>query len=43
MSRLLQEGGCMIRVTTLAGVEPIRDWFNDKSAFARVIAIQSPT
>jgi hypothetical protein len=34
----------MIRVTSLAdGLEPLRQWFNDKSAFARLIAIQSPT
>jgi hypothetical protein len=34
----------MIRVRSLAdGLEPLRQWFNDKSAFARLIAIQSPT
>jgi hypothetical protein len=40
---LLEEGG-MIRVRSLSeGVEPVREWFNDKSAFARLIAIQSAT
>jgi hypothetical protein len=34
----------MTRVTRLtAGLEPLRTWFNDKSAFVRVVAIQSPT
>lgn len=36
--------GSMTRVATLAaGLEPVRTWFNDKSAFVRVVAIQSPT
>jgi hypothetical protein len=25
------------------GLEPLRRWFNGASAFARIIAIQSPT
>jgi hypothetical protein len=34
----------MIRVKSLAGgLEPVRQWFNDKSAYARIVAIQSPT
>ncbi len=34
----------MIPVRSLAGgVEPLRQWFNDKSGFARLVAIQSPT
>jgi hypothetical protein len=34
----------LTRVTSLdGGLEPLREWFNDKSAFARLIAIQSPT
>jgi hypothetical protein len=31
-------------ITSLAGgLESLRLWFDDKSAFARLIAIQSPT
>jgi hypothetical protein len=31
-------------VTSLAGgLEPLREWFNDAHAFARLLAIQSPT
>jgi hypothetical protein len=38
------EGSCMIRVRNLAGgLDPLNEWFNDKSAFARLIAIQSST
>lgn len=34
----------MTHITRLdGGLEPLRKWFNDKSAFARLIAIQSPT
>jgi hypothetical protein len=34
----------MTRAASLAnGLEPLRTWFNDKSAFARIVAIQSPT
>jgi hypothetical protein len=34
----------MIRITSLGnGLAPLREWFNDKSAFARIVAIQSPT
>ena len=34
----------MIRITSLgSGLKPLREWFNDKSAFARIVAIQSPT
>jgi hypothetical protein len=34
----------MIRVKKLVGgLEPVREWFNDKSAYARILAIQSPT
>jgi hypothetical protein len=34
----------MTRIQSLAGgCEPIREWFNDKSAYARLLAIQSPT
>ena len=34
----------MIRVTSLDdGLEPLRQWFNDTSAYARLVAIQSPT
>lgn len=34
----------MIMVKSLAGgLEPLRQWFNDKSGFARLVAIQSPT
>jgi len=41
---LLDEGSCMIRVKNLSGgLEPVREWFNDKSAYARIMAIQSPT
>jgi hypothetical protein len=41
---LWNTGGRMIRTRILAGgLEALREWFNDKSAFARIIAIQSPT
>jgi hypothetical protein len=41
---MLDQGGCMIRVRNVAGrLEAVRQWFNDKSAFARLIAIQSST
>jgi hypothetical protein len=44
MPRVRDEGGGMTRVRSLAdGLEALRTWFNDKSAFVRVIAIQSPT
>ena len=34
----------MIRTRNLAGgLESLREWFNDKSAYARIVAIQSPT
>jgi hypothetical protein len=34
----------MTPVHTLAGgLDPLRRWFNDKSAFVRIVAIQSPT
>lgn len=34
----------MMRVRTLAGgLELVRQWFNDKSAYPRILAIQSPT
>jgi hypothetical protein len=34
----------MIRIKGLSqGLERLREWFNDKSAFARIVAIQSPT
>jgi hypothetical protein len=34
----------MIRLRNLGGgIEPLREWFNDKSAYARIVAIQSPT
>jgi hypothetical protein len=34
----------MMRVRTLAGgLERLRQWFNDKSAYPRILAIQSPT
>jgi hypothetical protein len=33
----------MTRIQNLATAEPLREWFNDTSAFVRVIAIQSPT
>jgi hypothetical protein len=37
-------GGGMIEVRSLAdGLEPLREWFNDTSAYARLVAIQSPT
>jgi hypothetical protein len=37
-------GGRMSRIKAIAdGVEPLREWFNDKSAYARIVAIQSPT
>jgi hypothetical protein len=26
-----------------SGLEPLRQWFNDKSAYARLVAIQSST
>lgn len=41
----LRDGSCcMTLVASLAGgLEPLRRWFNDKSAFVRVVAIQSPT
>jgi hypothetical protein len=33
-----------MRVRSLAdGLEPLRVWFNDKSAYPRIVAIQSPT
>jgi hypothetical protein len=25
------------------GLDSVRQWFNDKSAYARIVAIQSPT
>ena len=25
------------------GIESLREWFNDRSAYARIVAIQSPT
>jgi hypothetical protein len=32
----------MIRIRNLAdGLEPLREWFNDKSAYARIVAVQS--
>jgi hypothetical protein len=41
---LRYEGRCMIRIMSLgSSLEPLREWFNDKSAFVRVLAIQSPT
>jgi hypothetical protein len=41
---LFNQGGSMIHMTDLAaGIEPLRLWFNDKSAYARIVAIQSPT
>ena len=34
----------MTRVRTIAGgLELLRRWFNDKSAYPRILAIQSPT
>ena len=34
----------MTHIRNLAGtIEPLREWFNDKSAYARIVAIQSPT
>jgi hypothetical protein len=34
----------MTQVRSLAdGIEPLREWFNDQSACARIVAIQSPT
>jgi hypothetical protein len=34
----------MSKVRNLAGgLEPLRQWFNDKSAYARIVAIQSAT
>jgi hypothetical protein len=34
----------MSRIRSLAGgLAPLREWFNDKSAYARLVAIQSPT
>jgi hypothetical protein len=34
----------MSRIQSLSSeIGPLRDWFNDKSAFARIVAIQSPT
>ncbi len=42
--RVRDQEGSMIPVRSLAGgVEPLRQWFNDKSGFARLVAIQSPT
>jgi hypothetical protein len=42
--RLRQKGCSMSRIRALSqDLEPLREWFNDKSAFARIIAIQSPT
>ena len=44
MPELLNGAGRMTRIVTLAGVfEPVRQWFNDKSAYARIVAIQSAT
>jgi hypothetical protein len=41
---LWQKGRRMTPIVTLSdGLDPLRQWFNDKSAFARIIAIQSPT
>jgi hypothetical protein len=38
------QGGRMTRLRNLAGgLDPLREWFNDKSAYARIVAIQSPT
>ena len=34
----------MARVASLSdGLDPIRQWFNDKAGFPRVLAIQSAT
>lgn len=34
----------MTRVRTIAGaLDLVRRWFNDKSAYPRILAIQSPT
>jgi hypothetical protein len=44
LQSLRHEGGCVSRVTTLAGsVEPLRQWFNRNSTLPRIIAIQSAT
>ena len=34
----------MMRTRNLAdGLEPLREWFNEKFAYARIVAIQSST
>jgi hypothetical protein len=44
MPKLRSRGGRMTRIVNLAdGFEPVRQWFNDKAAYARIVAIQSPT
>jgi hypothetical protein len=44
MQELRKRGGRMTRIVNLAvGFEPVRQWFNDKSAYSRIVAIQSPT
>jgi hypothetical protein len=44
LPRLRYQGGSMIRVRSLAdGIESLREWFNDQSACARIVAVQSPT
>jgi len=43
MSRMRERGG-VIQIRSLAdGIEPLREWFNDQSGYARLVAIQSPT
>jgi hypothetical protein len=44
MPGMQYQGGRMTYVRTLAaGIDGVRDWFNDKSAYARLVAIQSST
>jgi hypothetical protein len=44
VSARLHRGSRMTGVRSLAGgLEPLREWFNDTSAFVRLVAIQSPT
>jgi hypothetical protein len=44
MSARLDRGSRVSDVRSLAGgLEPLRRWFNDTSAFVRLVAIQSPT
>jgi hypothetical protein len=42
-SRLYCGSGVSGLASLAGGLEPLRQWFNDTSAFVRLVAIQSPT